>query len=75
MGASSSPGPPGPATRAVPPARAWSDWLNARLDADAGRPRSPRLRTAADAIAWRLLTEDLAYGLPAHDPSQNGAKV
>ncbi|MFD7904800.1 MDR family MFS transporter [Kitasatospora sp. NPDC057904] len=47
-------------------ARAWSDWLNARLDADAGRPRSPRLRTAADAIAWRLLVEDLTNGLPTH---------
>ncbi|MER6302677.1 MDR family MFS transporter [Kitasatospora sp. NPDC001539] len=46
--------------------RAWSGWLNARLDADAGRPRSPRLRTAADAIAWRLLVEDLTNGLPAH---------
>ncbi|WP_316525680.1 MDR family MFS transporter [Kitasatospora brasiliensis] len=47
-------------------ARAWSHWLNARLDADAGRPRSPQLRAAADAIAWRLLAEDLANGLPAH---------
>ncbi|MGY0466456.1 MDR family MFS transporter [Kitasatospora sp. cg17-2] len=47
-------------------ARAWSDWLNDRLEADAGRPRSPQLRTAAEAIAWRLLVEDLANGLPAH---------
>ncbi|MFJ8627953.1 MDR family MFS transporter [Kitasatospora sp. NPDC093550] len=56
-------------------ARAWSDWLNARLDADAGRPRSPQLRTAADAIAWRLLTEDLANGLPASARSTEGARV
>ncbi|MER7666956.1 MDR family MFS transporter [Kitasatospora sp. NPDC096128] len=55
--------------------RAWSDWLNARLDADAGRPRSPQLRTAADAIAWRLLTEDLANGLPAAARAKNGATV
>ncbi|MER7753757.1 MDR family MFS transporter [Kitasatospora sp. NPDC097643] len=46
-------------------ADAWSDWLNARLERDAGRPRSPRLRAAADAIAWRLMIEDLANGLPA----------
>ncbi|MFE6056373.1 MDR family MFS transporter [Kitasatospora sp. NPDC056446] len=55
--------------------RAWSGWLNARLDADAGRPRSPQLRTAADAIAWRLLVEDLANGLPAHARSKDGARV
>ncbi|MFJ2863285.1 MDR family MFS transporter [Kitasatospora sp. NPDC087314] len=51
-------------------ARAWSDWLNARLDADAGRPRSAQLRTAADAIAWRLMIEDLANGLPSHARSK-----
>ncbi|WP_030243131.1 MDR family MFS transporter [Streptomyces sp. NRRL S-350] len=56
-------------------ARAWSDWLNARLDADAGRPRSPQLRTAADAIAWRLLVEDLANGLPAHVREKVGARL
>jgi EmrB/QacA subfamily drug resistance transporter len=55
--------------------RAWSGWLNDRLDADAGRPRSPELRTAADAVAWRLLVEDLANGLPAHVRSADGAKV
>ncbi|MEU3570247.1 MDR family MFS transporter [Kitasatospora sp. NPDC036755] len=54
---------------------AWSDWLNARLDADAGRPRSPGLRAAADAIAWRLLVEDLATGLPAHARPKDAAKV
>ncbi|MFF2142948.1 MDR family MFS transporter [Kitasatospora sp. NPDC058190] len=55
--------------------RAWSGWLNDRLDADAGRPRSPELRTAADAVAWRLLVEDLANGLPAHVRSEDGARV
>jgi hypothetical protein len=54
---------------------AWSGWLNDRLDADAGRPRSPELRTAADAVAWRLLVEDLANGVPAHVRSADGAKV
>ncbi|MFI5647804.1 MDR family MFS transporter [Kitasatospora sp. NPDC051705] len=56
-------------------ARAWSDWLNARLDADAGRPRSPQLRTAADAVAWRLLVEDLANGLPAHAKAKARARA
>ncbi|MER7584155.1 MFS transporter, partial [Kitasatospora sp. NPDC097691] len=56
-------------------AHAWSDWLNARLDADAGRPRSPQLRTAADAIAWRLLVEDLTNGLPVQARSKDGARV
>ncbi|MFJ4093986.1 DHA2 family efflux MFS transporter permease subunit [Kitasatospora sp. NPDC089913] len=56
-------------------ARAWSDWLNARLESDAGRPRSPQLRTAAESIAWRLLVEDLANGLPAHVREKAGAGV
>ncbi|MBD0669884.1 MDR family MFS transporter [Streptomyces sp. CBMA156] len=55
--------------------RAWSDWLNARLDADAGRPRSPGLRAAADAIAWRLLVEDLTNGLPAHARPKDAARA
>ncbi|WP_406135472.1 MDR family MFS transporter [Streptomyces sp. NBC_01089] len=43
---------------------AWAQWLNAQLEADSGRPRSAELRAAADAIAKRLLAEDLATGLP-----------
>ncbi|WP_328333690.1 MULTISPECIES: MDR family MFS transporter [unclassified Streptomyces] len=43
---------------------AWAHWLNTRLEADTGRPRSAELRAAADAIAKRLLAEDLATGLP-----------
>ncbi|MGC0314477.1 MDR family MFS transporter [Kitasatospora acidiphila] len=52
--------------------RAWADWLNAQLEADAGRPRSAELRAAADSIAKRLLTEDLANGIPA---GRSGAPV
>lgn len=43
---------------------AWAQWLNTQLEADSGRPRSAELRAAADAIAKRLLAEDLATGLP-----------
>ncbi|MFJ7280139.1 MDR family MFS transporter [Kitasatospora sp. NPDC098663] len=56
-------------------AQAWSDWLNARLDADAGRPHSPQLHTAATAVAWRLMVEDLANGLPAHARSKDAART
>ncbi|MEU8887824.1 MDR family MFS transporter [Streptomyces sp. NPDC048442] len=45
-------------------AGAWSDWLGAQLEKDAGRPRSAELRAAADRIAKRLLAEDLAANLP-----------
>ncbi|MEU9037999.1 MDR family MFS transporter [Streptomyces sp. NPDC048352] len=43
-------------------ARAWADWLGDRLEQDRGRPRSEELRAAADAIAKRLLAEDLGEG-------------
>ncbi|MFJ4777033.1 MDR family MFS transporter [Streptomyces sp. NPDC088762] len=42
--------------------RAWADWLGDRLEKDRGRPRSAELRVAADAIAKRLLAEDLGEG-------------
>ncbi|MER6521262.1 MULTISPECIES: MDR family MFS transporter [unclassified Streptomyces] len=42
--------------------RAWGDWLGDRLEKDRGRPRSAELRAAADAIAKRLLAEDLRDG-------------
>ncbi|MFF5700936.1 DHA2 family efflux MFS transporter permease subunit [Streptomyces sp. NPDC012794] len=42
--------------------RAWADWLGDRLEQDRGRPRSEELRAAADAIAKRLLAEDLREG-------------
>ncbi|MFD9482543.1 MDR family MFS transporter [Streptomyces sp. NPDC059991] len=51
----------------------WSDWLNEQLERDRGRPRSAELRAAADAIAKRLLAEDLANGLPPADRETVGA--
>ncbi|MFB9589021.1 DHA2 family efflux MFS transporter permease subunit [Streptomyces racemochromogenes] len=42
--------------------RAWADWLGDRLERDRGRPGSGELRAAADAIAKRLLAEDLGQG-------------
>ncbi|MGP3689398.1 MDR family MFS transporter [Streptomyces sp. IBSNAI002] len=41
---------------------AWADWLGDQLEKDRGRPRSAELRVAADAIAKRLLAEDLREG-------------
>ncbi|MGW7099433.1 MDR family MFS transporter [Streptomyces sp. NPDC054838] len=49
--------------------RAWADWLGDRLERDGGRPRSTALRAAADAIAKRLLAEDLAEGNFAPRPA------
>nr|WP_028815525.1 MDR family MFS transporter [Streptomyces flavidovirens] len=49
-------------------AAAWSRWLGDRLEMDdGGRPGSEELLAALDAIAKRLLAEDLAQGagLPA----------
>ncbi|MFB6806342.1 MDR family MFS transporter [Streptomyces sp. NPDC056387] len=42
--------------------KAWGDWLGDQLEKDRGRPRSKELRAAADAIAKRLLAEDLGEG-------------
>ncbi|MFG2145654.1 MDR family MFS transporter [Streptomyces sp. NPDC048696] len=56
-------------------ATSWSDWLNEQLEKDRGRPRSAELRAAADAIAKRLLAEDLANGLPPADREKAGAAV
>ncbi|MFJ3924723.1 DHA2 family efflux MFS transporter permease subunit [Streptomyces sp. NPDC090022] len=47
---------------------AWGDWLSDRLERDRGRPSSTELRAAADAIAKRLLAEDLAQGTFAPRP-------
>ncbi|WP_405422166.1 MDR family MFS transporter [Streptomyces erythrochromogenes] len=41
---------------------AWGKWLGDELEKDRGRPRSAELRVAADAIAKRLLAEDLGEG-------------
>lgn len=43
---------------------AWADWLNEQLERDTGRPSGADLRAAADAIAKRLLAEDLSHELP-----------
>jgi hypothetical protein len=45
--------------------RAWAAWLEDRLGRDVGRPSDSDLRIAVDAIAKRLLVEDLSRGLPA----------
>lgn len=42
--------------------KAWAEWLKDQLEKDRGRPRSAELRVAADAIAKRLLAEDLGEG-------------
>jgi hypothetical protein len=43
--------------------RAWSAWLEDRVEQDIGRPSGAELRAAVDAIAKRLLVEDLSNGL------------
>ncbi|MGW7428479.1 MDR family MFS transporter [Streptomyces sp. NPDC054861] len=43
---------------------AWSDWLTARIEQERGRPSGPELRAATDAIAKKLVAEDLANGFP-----------
>jgi EmrB/QacA subfamily drug resistance transporter len=47
---------------------AWAAWLNEQLEKDRGRPRSAELRAAVDAIAKRLIVEDLAEGMPPGHP-------
>ena len=44
--------------------RAWAAWLEDRVERDIGRPTDTELRAAVDAIAKRLLVEDLSDGLP-----------
>ncbi|MYS51253.1 hypothetical protein GTW46_14510, partial [Streptomyces sp. SID6013] len=39
-------------------------WLEERVERDIGRPTDTELRAAVDAIAKRLLVEDLSNGLP-----------
>jgi hypothetical protein len=59
-----------PDPRRLPPreaaviSRAWASWLEERLGQDIGRPSDSDLRIAVDAIAKRLLVEDLSHGLP-----------
>ncbi|WP_416971128.1 MDR family MFS transporter [Streptomyces sp. 4F14] len=42
---------------------AWSDWLKDHVERDLGRPSSGELHAAVDAIAKRLLVEDLSSGM------------
>ena len=44
---------------------AWGTWLADRVQQDIGGPAAGDLRAAVDAIAKRLLVEDLSHGLPA----------
>ncbi|WP_137992282.1 MDR family MFS transporter [Streptomyces vilmorinianum] len=44
--------------------RAWGDWLGDRIERERGRPSGPELRAATDAIAKKLVAEDLAQGMP-----------
>ncbi|MFC8817417.1 MDR family MFS transporter [Streptomyces rochei] len=46
--------------------RAWASLLEDRVQQDIGRPSGTDLRAAVDAIAKRLLVEDLSNGLPDH---------
>ncbi|MFD9642990.1 MFS transporter, partial [Streptomyces sp. NPDC059082] len=43
---------------------AWGDWLSDLVASERGRPSGPELRVATDAIAKRIVAEDLASGLP-----------
>ncbi|MFD8794281.1 MDR family MFS transporter [Streptomyces vinaceus] len=54
--------PPAGQREAATLSKAWGDWLGDQLEKDRGRPRSEELRAAADAIAKRLLAEDLGEG-------------
>ncbi|PWG09891.1 MFS transporter [Streptomyces sp. V2] len=42
---------------------AWGDWLKDHVERDLGRPSSGDLHAAVDAIAKRLLVEDLSSGM------------
>ncbi|MEV7277435.1 MDR family MFS transporter [Streptomyces sp. NPDC093111] len=53
--------------------RAWGDWLSDRVEQERGRPSGPELRAATDAIAKKLIAEDLAQGLPQREPAAVGA--
>ncbi|WSL15095.1 MFS transporter [Streptomyces sp. NBC_01283] len=43
--------------------KAWSGWLGEQVERDSGRPADKDLVKAVDAIAKRLLVEDLEHGL------------
>ncbi|GGS88759.1 MDR family MFS transporter [Streptomyces griseoviridis] len=53
--------------------RAWTSWLEERVERDIGRPSDAEVRVAVDAIAKRLLVEDLSSGLPQRTRPPAGA--
>ncbi|MFJ7069245.1 MDR family MFS transporter [Streptomyces sp. NPDC101115] len=53
--------------------KAWGDWLSDRVEQERGRPSGPELRAATDAIAKKLIAEDLAQGLPRSEQEPVGA--
>ncbi|MFJ4681935.1 MDR family MFS transporter [Streptomyces sp. NPDC091377] len=56
---------------------AWGAWLEERVQEDIGRPGGKELRAAVDAMAKRLLVEDLSQVLPLRSgrPAQGTAPV
>ncbi|WP_198655186.1 MDR family MFS transporter [Streptomyces geranii] len=52
---------------------AWSTWLTAQVEKDLGRPSGEELRGAVDAIAKRLLVEDLSSSLPRRPAALAGS--
>ncbi|MFC4507342.1 MULTISPECIES: MDR family MFS transporter [Streptomyces] len=55
--------------------QAWGHWLADRVAQDIGRPAGADLRAAVDAIAKRLLVEDLNSGLPGRPAEPEPAAV
>ncbi|MFJ9811862.1 MDR family MFS transporter [Streptomyces sp. NPDC101158] len=53
--------------------KAWGDWLSTQVERERGRPSGPELRAATDAIAKKLIAEDLAQGLPRAEREPVGA--
>ncbi|GGT63277.1 MDR family MFS transporter [Streptomyces purpureus] len=45
--------------------RAWAEWLTSQIEREQGRPSGPELRAAVDAIAKRLIAEDLSQAWAA----------
>lgn len=52
---------------------AWGSWLALWVEQDLGRPSGEDLRAAVDAIAKRLLVEDLSSSLPSRPAALAGA--
>ncbi|APE25120.1 MULTISPECIES: MDR family MFS transporter [Streptomyces] len=54
---------------------AWGDWLSDRVEQEIGRPSGPELRMATDAIAKKVVAEDLANGLPDRSLDRDGGRA